>query len=674
MKNRMKGILNKRGKKFWLILTAVILVIAIAAFFILRPLLKGETAKAEVTATVSRGSIIRTIEGSGVIAANDQYTISSLVTGEVLSDTFEEGDMVEKDALLYTIDSTNMDFNIEKAESGVNSARLSYEESLETLDNMTVKAPFTGVITSLSVKEGDEISAGKSVGDMVDADRMLLSLPFLYADAQYIAAGDIATVVPESAPSESLAGTVKSVSTGSMANALGVAVSTVEIWVENPGGLLEGARATATVGTYACNDAGVFSYAESGVITVKTGGTVTSLNVRQGDKVEKGQVLFKLESDSAERSVERSRISYNDSLRSLENTYDQLDDYQIKAPIAGKVIQKSVKAGDKLESGSGGNASSMAIIADLSILTFEMAVDELDISDIREGQVVQVTADAVAGRMFTGKVDNVSIVGTTSNGVTSYPVKVTLDGEENAELIPGMNVSATIIIEQKHNILLIPSSAVSRGNLVCVKGEADASEAASDPAFEKAAFRTEATPEAPVAAPSENADAETPSQDISDEKQSEGDTRTQGGFGGTRPDGMAGKRTESGTPEGGIPSASPDANSTENAETPANNRSMPSTGNYAANRMPTPEAPAGYHYVRIETGITDGTYIEVLSGLSEGDVILLPESQGNANSAVAFTREAQSTMRSMGGMGGMGGMGSMGGGMPMGGSMGGMRR
>lgn len=662
MKNFMKGILKKRGKKFWLILTAVILVIVLAAFFILRPLLKSETAAAEVTATVSRGSIIRTIEGSGVIAANDQYTISSLVTGEVLSDTFEEGDMVEKDALLYTIDSTNMDYNIEKAESSVNSARLSYEESLETRANMTVTAPFTGVITALSVKEGDEISAGKSVGDMVDADRMILSLPFLYADAQYIMAGDIATVVAESAPSESLDGTVKSVSSGSMANALGVAVSTVEIWVTNPGGLMEGARATATIGTYACNDAGTFSYAESGAITVKTGGTVTGLNVRQGDKVEKGQVLFTLESDATERSIERSRISYNDSLRSLENTYDQLEDYQIKAPIAGKVIQKSVKAGDKLESGSGGNASSMAIIADLSILTFEMAVDELDISAIQEGQTVQITADAVAGRMFTGKVDNVSIVGTTSNGVTSYPVKVTLDGEENAELIPGMNVSATIIVEQKEDILLIPASAVSRGNLVCVKGEVDE-------ALPKASLTPARTMEPFKADTNENAPTR-PEGGMRPEagESPEGFTR------GEKPEDMENIRPEGALSEGAPSKASSGAADTENKKT----NSDQTAGNaaqmrdQAANRMASLNAPDGFRYVRVETGITDGTFIEVLSGLSEGDIILLPESQGNANSAVAFTPNAQRTMGGMGGMSGMGGGMPMGGGM--GGGMGGMRR
>ncbi len=584
-----KGARKRPGKKFWIILVSCVLILALASFLILQPLLQKDNAAAQTTATVTRGAIVRTIEGSGVIAANDQYTISSLVTGEVLSDTFEEGDMVNKNDLLYVIDSSNLDYTLEKAASSITTAKMSYEESMEVLEHMTVTTPISGTLTSLSVKEGDEISTGKAVAEIVSADRMILTIDFLESDVPNILPGAIASVVPENSPSEILSGTVKTVATGSRANNLGVAVTCVEILVDNPGGITPDSRAAATVGSCACTDVGTFSYEHTATVTTKTGGTVTGLSLHAGDRVQAGQTLFTLESEATVRSIERSRISYNDAVSSYNNTYDQLDDYKIKAPISGKVIQKTVKAGDKLEIGSGSNASSMAIIADLSILTFEMSVDELDITDIEEGQEVQITADAVDGRMFTGKVDNVSIVGTTSNGVTSYPVKVVLDGEENAELIPGMNVSATIIIEQKKDVLLIPTSAISRGNMVAVKGDAPWTSA-------------------------EPADADSDTETKSDAQR---------------------------------------------------------VNDKAASRTANMEAPDGFYYVRIETGITDGTYIEVISGLSEGDEILLPDSAGDASTAMQFTPDARNAM--MGGMGGMGGM--PGGGMPGGSGMpGSMRR
>lgn len=616
---------RKPGKKFWIILGACLLVAILLIVFLLTSLLKKETAAAQTTAIVSRGNIVRTIEGSGVIAANDQYTVSSLVNGEILADYFEEGDIVEKDALLYEIDTSDLSYNLQRAESSITTARLSYEESLETLDNMTIKAPISGIITALSVKEGDEIGGGKAVAEITSSDRMLLTLPFLASDARQIYPGDVAGVVPENAPSQTLQGTVKGVASGSMPNSYGAQVTQVEILVDNPGGLQNGVNATATVGKFACNSAGTLTYEDIVTVTAKTGGTVSNLGVRLGDRVNKNDTLFNITSESTRRSVERSRLSYNDAVSSYNNTQEQLDDYKIKAPISGKVIQKTVKAGDKLESGSGGNASSMAIIADLSILTFEMSVDELDIKDIEEGQTVRITADAVKGRMFTGRVDNVSIVGTSQNGVTSYPVKVVLDGEENADLIPGMNVSATIVIEEKTQVLRIPAGAVSRGNLVAVKGEAPKSTAAPS-----------ASPSAtPFAAPPAGKD-----------------------FPAFSPETEAGKPVSPSfpaRPEGSEETAPKE----EQTSSPRQDISL--------------QAPEGFYYVRIETGVTDGTYIEVLSGLDEGDEILVPTSVGNASSPVSFTPDAQNAFRGMGGMsGGMpSGMGGMGGGMPSG--MGGMR-
>ncbi len=570
---------KKRSKKFWLVFGSILLVILLLSLFVLRPLLKkGKSAEITV-GKVTRGNIIRTIEGSGQIKANDERTISSLVTGEILSDTFNVGDMVEKDALLYVIDSTNMDYNLKRAESSMESARLSYEEAMEMQKNQTVKAPIDGVITNLYIKEGDEITNGTRVADIIDASHMLLSIRFLASDAAHISVGASAEVVPENAPGETLWGTVKSVGSGSFTNSFGVAVTNVEIWVDNPGGLIENSRATAKIGAYACNEIGTFSYGDMETVTVKTGGTVENLRVHAGDSVNKNNTLFTLYSASTERSLERSRLSYNDAVSSRDNTFEQLDDYQIKSPISGKVIQKNVKAGDKLESGAGSSASSMAIIADLSVLTFDMSVDEMDIGSMEKGQEVRVTVDAFPNKVFMGHVDNITIKGTSTNGVTSYPVTVKLDGEENTELLPDMNVNATIIIESKQNVLVIPSSAVQRGNLVAVKGSA----------------------------PSTSASAETSS------------------------------------PTG------------ESAASRAQDK--------AANRASSMEAPEGFHYVRIETGITDGSFIEVISGLSEGDEILLTASQGDKNSPVNYTQNAPQGM-----MGGMSGGMPMGSGMPMGGS------
>ena len=69
------------------------------------------------------------------------------------------------------------------------------------------------------------------------------------------------------------------------------------------------------------------------------------------------------------------------------------------------------------------------------------------------GQAVQITADAVEGKTFTGTVTKVSVAGTTSGGITSYPVTVRID--EADELLPGMNVDAEIVLEEAADTLAL---------------------------------------------------------------------------------------------------------------------------------------------------------------------------------------------------------------------------
>ena len=85
-------------------------------------------------------------------------------------------------------------------------------------------------------------------------------------------------------------------------------------------------------------------------------------------------------------------------------------------------------------------------------------VDELDIKSVKKGQSVTVTADAVEDKTFTGKVTKVSKVGSTSDGVASYPVTIQLSNA--ADLLPSMSVTATITTAKAENAVLVPVSAI----------------------------------------------------------------------------------------------------------------------------------------------------------------------------------------------------------------------
>jgi HlyD family secretion protein len=183
--------------------------------------------------------------------------------------------------------------------------------------------------------------------------------------------------------------------------------------------------------------------------------------------VNKGDTIVTLTNDSAAEDLKSSELSLEDSKLSYESTQEQLDEYSITAPISGTVIEKDVKTGDTIEK-TDSSSTTMCVIADMSVMKFTIDVDELDIASLKEGQEVNITADALSSKKFTGKVSNIGILGTTTDGVTSYPVEIVID--DGTDLWPGMNVTAEIVVNSVQNVLNVPVSAVNRGHTVLVKG------------------------------------------------------------------------------------------------------------------------------------------------------------------------------------------------------------
>lgn len=457
-------------KQIIIISAAVAVAAAVAVFAVVKKSSKKKSDGETATARVTRGSISRVLEGSGTLEAIDQYEVSALVSGDVTADFFEEGDMVSKDQVLYKIDASSIEKNIDKAQNALSQSKMSYSEAVEAYGDLTVSAPCKGVIKTLYIKNGDDIKTGDRVCDIVDSDTMTLEIKFLSSQAGGIYSGQAANI-EMTGGGGSYMGTVKTVSSGSTVNSLGVPVTNVEISVTNPGAITTGDTATAVVDGTACAEPGTFKYSHEETVTAKASGKVRNLSLIEGDRVSAGRTILTIESSSVSNQVKKSALSVSDAELSLKGLQDDLDQYSISSPIAGKVIQKTVKAGDKVASQQG--STSMAVIADLSALTMTMNIDELDISSVKVGQDVEVTADALENQVFHGVVNKVSVIGTSQNGVTTYPVEVLLSDVENTDLIPGMNVSATIVLEKKDDVLLIPTTAVKRGNKVKMLGSGE---------------------------------------------------------------------------------------------------------------------------------------------------------------------------------------------------------
>lgn len=105
-------------------------------------------------------------------------------------------------------------------------------------------------------------------------------------------------------------------------------------------------------------------------------------------------------------------------------------------------------------------------------MILSVSVDELDINSVAEGQEAQITFDALENETASGEVTSVSSTGTVNGGVAKYAVEITIPRTE--EMKVGMNASATIVIEEKEDVVTIPVNALQeRGDQVYVYTETD---------------------------------------------------------------------------------------------------------------------------------------------------------------------------------------------------------
>ena len=295
---------QKKWKRLWTrwkgSKKARIITIIVAVFLVLVLLLRacssGVTALlGGYTAQVaSMRDITVSVTGTGTVQPIHSSTIVAMVTGDILSDSFEIGDRVEKDQVLYVIDAENAQTAVEQAQLAVDQANVSYQQALRAAEDLTVTSTVSGQVSSIEVKQGDSVGAGTAVVTVTDNKNMTLKCDFNAADAQNIRAGQSAAVTM-TATGETLSATVKNVSGYTAVGAGGTLVRSVEFSVPNPGGITGGMAATARVGTYACQSGGTFEYATQTQVLSKASGTVDAIYVSEGTTVAPGTRLVHLE-------------------------------------------------------------------------------------------------------------------------------------------------------------------------------------------------------------------------------------------------------------------------------------------------------------------------------------------------------------------------------------------
>jgi HlyD family secretion protein len=256
---------------------------------------------------------------------------------------------------------------------------------------------------------------------------------------------------------------------------------------------------------FAVNAAGEITPAEQVSVRPEINGKIELLPVDIGDRVKRGDLLFKLddkelqqqrasnltdisraklELEKAERDLERARrllseklisqelfddtktrfelakVALERSERDLAIVEERLTKTEVRAPFDCTVLTRPVSIGQAV-SGSGGfnSGTEVLTIADLNAMIINAHVNQADVPRLTTGQEVEVSVEAVAGLKVTGVVERIAPQATIRNNIKGYSARIVLKNVD-ARVRPGMTANIKIPVASADNVTAVPLAAV----------------------------------------------------------------------------------------------------------------------------------------------------------------------------------------------------------------------
>lgn len=182
-------------------------------------------------------------------------------------------------------------------------------------------------------------------------------------------------------------------------------------------------------------------------------------------KLSGGKVPSQQDLETAEATLKRAqadeasaRAQVAQAKATLDANRTDLAKAVIRSPINGVVLVRSVEPGQTVAASF--QAPVLFTIAeDLTRMELHVDVDEADVGQVKEGQKATFTVDAYPDRPFPARTTQVRFGAKSAEGVVTYEALLTVDNADLA-LRPGMTATATIVVDEIENALLVPATAL----------------------------------------------------------------------------------------------------------------------------------------------------------------------------------------------------------------------
>jgi HlyD family secretion protein len=470
-----------------------------------------------VISKVERGTIISTISGSGQVSDSNQVDLKSKVSGEITYLNLKSGQIIKEGDVLARIDSKDAQKIVRDARVSLESAQLALDKLKKSADSLSLLQAQNALDAAKESKQNTEEDIETAYEDAYTAiSNTFLDMPGIMSDLDDIL---YSNAIGESEPS---IGRDQNNSDALMNSTILDDRYKLEVFQNTAETNYNTARSKYTINfndykstTINSNKEMIESLLAKTIDTVKAisqagnsennyldtwsdyrtqrnleifskvsdyqsaiSSDISKINTHlsslssaqrtiQSDKdslvssdrtiAEKTQSLQDLISGTDPLDLKSQELSVAQKQASLNDALENLSDYTIKSPFDGIVADVSLKKGDDTSNGT----SIATLITGKQIA--EISLNEVDISQIKVGQKAILTFDAVSDLSITGEVVEVANIGASTSNVVSYTVKINFDTQDE-RIKSGMSVSASIIIDSKQDVVIVPSSVIKTKN------------------------------------------------------------------------------------------------------------------------------------------------------------------------------------------------------------------
>ncbi len=456
----------------------------------------GETRY--ITTTAEKGTIIASIAASGQVSSSNQLDIKPKVSGEVLWVNVKAGDVVREGQALLTVDNTDAKKAIANAEQTLAEAKLqnqkdtvqapidyqkavdalatakedlqtTYTDTFNTISSTYLDLPtvmtgmqnilhgydlstarnqwnidvLKGTFSDEAVKNIIATFAASAETDYEKAREKYDTSLLAYKQASRYSTGDaLETLLAQSIDTT----TAIAQALQSELNFLSEITDLAQQYNKNLSPLV------GTMQTNARNYLNTTNNTLSALLTQKKSVDTAKQTITTD---EQNITLLKVGNASGDNpiSLQISQHSIANQEDNLAQLKIDLANYTVTAPFAGAIATINLKPHDTAS--TGGTAATL--ITNQKIAT--LSLNEVDAAKIKISDKATLTFDAISGLSLTGSVSEIDPVGTVTQGVVSYAIKIVFDTQDE-QVKPGMTVNAAIITDVKQNVLMVPTSAI----------------------------------------------------------------------------------------------------------------------------------------------------------------------------------------------------------------------